>query len=321
MARVFDLEEIFNDADTELVRLPRQQAGSPQGLGVTLIADYTLSARAWLPSAAIVDLLGEFGVTSGSARTTISRLARRGLIEGRRDGRYSAYRLTDPAADNLSGGGREIAVFGAGEEPWDGYWTLVAFSIPQEESTQRRAIREHLRWRGYAPLYDGVWVSPHALAADEETALAGVAFGAMSVFRAQHVEMGTGATRNPASAWDIAGIAKQYTTFIRRWSRLLPRIAKGGVSGAAAVRLRTEVMDVYRRFPVIDPLLPVELLPTSWPRARAREVFTKVYDGLARPAEAHVQAVVAEAADGSHPGIRAHTVAEMAAGIGKKHRP
>ncbi len=46
------------------VRLPRRQAGnSPQGLAVTLLADYTLRTRAWLPSAAIVALLAEAGVS------------------------------------------------------------------------------------------------------------------------------------------------------------------------------------------------------------------------------------------------------------------
>lgn len=313
---MFNLGEIFLDSDAASVRLPRRQVGSPQGLGITLIADYTLSARAWLPSAAIVDLLGEFGVTTGAARTTISRLARRGVLEGRRDGRYSAYRLTDPAAANLSNGGRGIAAFGAGPESWDGWWTLVAFSMSQEESTQRRAVREHLRWRGYVPLYDGVWVSPHPLTDPERTALAGVAFGAMSVFRGQHLELETWATRNPIDAWDIAGIAKEYATFVRRWSKMLPRITAGSISGNAAVRLRTEVMDTYRRFPVLDPLLPIELLPPGWPRARARELFVAVYDGLAEPAQEHVRAIVARVADGEHPHIRAHTVAELGTGVG-----
>lgn len=315
MARVFSIDEIFPDGAAESGRLPRRQAGSPQGLGVTLIADYTLSARAWLPSAAIVALLGEFGVTSGAARTTISRLARRGALEGRRQGRHSSYRLTEPAAVNLSMGGRGIAAFAAGPESWDGSWTLVAFSIPQEEGTQRRAVRDHLRWRGYAPLYDGVWVSPHPLTAEERTSLAGVALGAMSVFRAQHLELETEASRNAVDAWDIAGIAREYTTFIRRWSRLLPRMTAGGITGAAAVRARTEVMDTYRRFPVLDPMLPIELLPPGWPRAHARELFVAVYDGLAEPAQDHVRTVVASAADRPHPEIRAHTVAELSAGF------
>jgi phenylacetic acid degradation operon negative regulatory protein len=74
-------------------------------------------------------------------------------------------------------------------------------------------------------------------------------------------------------------------------------------------------MDLYRRFLVLDPLLPIELLPTGWPRVRAREVFVAVYDGLAEPAQEHVRGIVARVADGPHSQIRAHTVAEMVAGL------
>ncbi|MEE3921408.1 cytochrome P450 [Micromonospora sp. BRA006-A] len=59
----------------------------------------------------------------------------------------------------------------------------------------------------------------------------------------------------------------------------------GSVDGAAAVRARTEVMDTYRRFPTLDPRLPLELLPAGWPRRAARDLFAAVYDGLAEAAE------------------------------------
>lgn len=78
----YDIEEIFPEDTSGPVRLPRRQAGSsPQGLAVTLLADYTLSSRAWLPSAGILALLAEAGVTPAGARTAISRLARRGVLE------------------------------------------------------------------------------------------------------------------------------------------------------------------------------------------------------------------------------------------------
>ena len=51
MVSPYDIEDIYPD-DPASVRLPRQQAGSTaQSLAVTLIADYTLRTRAWLPSA------------------------------------------------------------------------------------------------------------------------------------------------------------------------------------------------------------------------------------------------------------------------------
>lgn len=313
----FDIEEIFPDVGTGSVRLPRRQAGSsPQGLAGTLVADYTLTTRAWLPSAVIVALLAESGVSSGGARTAISRLARRGVLESNRHGRRSSYRLTPAAAANLAVGGAWIAAFAGLAESWDGCWTLVAFSLPQEEGTRRRALRGRLRWLGYAPLYDGLWLSPHALGPRAEAELAAESLGSMTVFRARHVEIGTVAGRNPIDAWDVPAIAEQYEAFVRRWEPVLPRIRSGKLAGAEAVRARTEVMDTYRRFPVLDPLLPSRLLPPGWLRCRARELFVAVYDGLAEPAQEHVRAVLSRFAD-PRPDIRAHTIAELSAGLAK----
>ena len=61
--------------------------------------------------------------------------------------------------------------------------------------------------------------------------------------------------------------------------------------------------------------LPIDLLPSGWPRARAREVCVAVYDGLAQPAQDHVRAVVARYDEEPRPDIQAHTIAAMSAGI------
>lgn len=52
------LREMFPDAVEERVRFPRRREGrSPQDLATIVVADYTASTRAWLPTAAIVALL------------------------------------------------------------------------------------------------------------------------------------------------------------------------------------------------------------------------------------------------------------------------
>lgn len=288
-----------------------------QGLAETLIADYTLPSRAWLPSAAIVVLLGEFGVASGAARTTISRMARRGVLERSTQGRHSSYRLTREHATALWTGGGLIAAYTTQPDSWDGWWTVISFSVPEEESTRRRALRNALRGWGYAPLYDAVWVSPCPLTPEARRDLAGVAPGSMSVFRARQVELDAAVDRQPIQAWDLAAVAGQYEEFIRRWTSLLPHIAAGNVVGAAAVRARTELMDTYRYFfPTLDPLLPAESLPPDWPRVRAREVCIAVYDGLAQQAQEYVRGVVACFEDGPHGDVSAHTIAAMSVGSG-----
>jgi phenylacetic acid degradation operon negative regulatory protein len=281
---------------------------------VTLLADYTLRSRAWVPSAAVVALLGESGVSAAGARTAISRLARRGVLEGSRQGRQSAYRLTSPVAAHLSSGGRWIVSTSADGTPWDGWWTLVAFSLPQQESARRRTLRGQLRWLGFAPLYDALWISPHELTVKAFTELT-QELGALTVFRARHLQLDAVGARAPITAWDIASITDMYESFIRRWRPTLSRIRARRVPGPEAVRARTEVMDTYRRFPVVDPHLPLELLPPGWLRATAREVFVAVYDGLAAAAEKHVRQVAARFAGEANPGIRAHTVADLLIGV------
>ena len=312
----FQIEEIYPELTSQRVRLPRRHGGSsPPGLVVTLMADYTLRNEAWLSAAALLSLLSEFGVTSTAARAAISRLVRRGVLRSRRDGRHSSYQLTEQAAAELSGGGVWIADFAAEPESWDGFWTFVTFSMPKEETTRRNALRVHLRWRGFAPLYDGVWVSPQPLSSQELADLAPVASGAITVIRAQHVPLDAEADRSPVAAWDLDALAGHYESFVRDWGALLPGIGEGSVTGAAAVRARTEVMDTFRRFPMIDPELPTKLMPPGWARGAAREVFVAVYDGLAQPAQEYVRAVASEATGVPQPDIQAHTVAEIHAGI------
>ena len=61
---------------------------------------------------------------------------------------------------------KTIFSFGRSPEPWDGMWSLVAFSIPEEHRAARDELRKALRWLGFAPLYDGLWVSPRDHAAE-----------------------------------------------------------------------------------------------------------------------------------------------------------
>ncbi|SCL14399.1 transcriptional regulator, PaaX family [Micromonospora nigra] len=314
MASPFDIEDIYPDDTDHPLRLPRRQVGtSTQGVAVTLLADYTLRTRAALPSAAVVALLTETGVTTAGARTAISRLARRGVLDGSRRGRHSSYRLSRAAAANLSAGGHRILA--PTDTTWDGCWTIVAFSLPQERGAQRRALRGQLRWCGYAPLYDGLWISPYDLTPPAQAQLAQLTPGAVTVFRARQTALASTGSRAPIDAWDVDAIGRHYEQFLRRWTPLLPQVEAGRVDGAAAVRARTEVMDTYRRFSTLDPQLPLELLPPGWGRRPARELFSAIYDGLAEPAQRHVRAVVARFTDGTQPGIQAHTTADLLIGV------
>ena len=98
-------------------------------------------------------------------RAALSRLTRNGLLVTSKTGRRTFPRLSSRAAAILDDGARRIFSFGAANQPWDGMWRLVAFSIPEDNRSASDALRKQLRWLGFAPLYDGLWVSPrdHAI--------------------------------------------------------------------------------------------------------------------------------------------------------------
>jgi phenylacetic acid degradation operon negative regulatory protein len=311
----FDLKETIPGLGQ--VRFPGKRVRmSPQGLAETLLADYSLRTRAWLPVGALVELLTEFGATPGAARTTLSRLAQRGVLERRRQGRHSSYRFTEPAAVALAIGGMVIASIPQQSEAWSGSWTLIAFSLPEGGDTRRRALRSRLRILGYAPLYDALWVSPHPPNQETTAALAEIGPGRTTVFRARQIDLDrSSTTRHPLEAWDLVGVAREYDSFLRRWSTLLPRIRAQGIQGAEALRVRTEVMDVYRRFIALDPFIPLSMMPPGWPRERARDVFETVYDGLAQPALEHVLEIVSRAGEDAWPEVGSHTLADLLGGL------
>jgi phenylacetic acid degradation operon negative regulatory protein len=273
------------------VDLPRLQSGtSPQHLLLTLLGDYWYSRAEHLPSAALVAVAGEFGVSEVGARAAVSRLARRGLLESSRRGRRTYYGLTPRAREVLDEGGQHIMAFGLQTLPWDGGWTVAAFTLPEEQRDLRHVVRTRLRWLGFAPLYDGVWVSPRATPDDTENVLTGLDVTGATVFRSTGEIRG----RSPIEAWDLGDLRTAYKDFIAECEPLLTRIRQGSVGASEALLARTGVSDTWRVFPGLDPELPAELLPADWPRKRAREVFVEAYDALGPLAEIRIRQVLAE---------------------------
>jgi len=269
--------------------LPRQQSGSaPQHLLVTLLGDYWLDPAAQVPTAAVVDVLAEFDVSAVNARTALSRLSRRGLVATERSGRHAHLRLSADARRDLSSGAARIMRFGLPAGPWDGLWTLVTFSLPEEQRNVRHRLRSTLRWLGFAVLFDGVWVSPGSPLDRLEELFTHLGVESFSVLRVLEPALG----RSPLHAWDLSSTQRAYEDFLDAHDRLRDRVRTGSVGSAEALVSRTRVMDAWRALPALDPGLPDELLPADWPRVRARALFTELYDSLGPLSEHRVRQLV-----------------------------
>jgi len=295
---------------------PGPVAQRPPRLLLTLLGDYWWQRTESLPSAAIVGLLAEFGVSDSAARAALSRLTRNGLLVTSRNGRRTFVRLSQRAADVLDDGGRRIFSFGATPAPWDGMWSLVAFSIPEEHRSARDELRKELRWLGFAPLYDGLWVCPRDHAGDVMARLKDLGISTATAFRATALPAvtavgagdaadgdaaeGDGAAGTtlvtadiPARAWDLSGLRDRYQEFTEFAGLLRDQTVAGEITTADALVARTRVMNEWRAFPAMDPDLPYELLPPAWPRAAARDLFITCYDLLGPLAARRVRQIIA----------------------------
>lgn len=252
---------------------------------ITLMADYWLAEGALAPSGVLVDLMGDFGVSVSGSRTLLSRLTKEGRLVAVKEGRRTFYRLSDQARNRLGAGLRRIADFGDSYRGAAERWTCIAFSIPEQQRAVRQQLRKGLSWLGFAPLYDGLWITPRPVAREAESLIVSLGVGHASVFEGRIAGIG-GCHGKPTDAWDLEGIAALYREFLAGTDALGDA---AGADPAEALVLRTELVNVWRSFPRIDPDLPLELLSPNWPRAQAQAAFVRNYDALAPAAMRRVR--------------------------------
>ena len=273
------------------VDLPRFQTGfPPQHLLLTLLGDFWTGCREPLPSAALVAWLSEFDVNEAGARAAIGRLAKRGNLDVVREGRNTSYRVADRLVELLPYGSLHTQSFGYSRTGWNGQWTMVAFAIADDTRRVRLQLRSALELLGYAPLYDGVWVSPYPPNDRLQVTLNSYAEVSCTVIVGP-VEVGDDRV-SPAAAWDLVPLRARYDRFISTFAPVTKRMRTGKLSNRDALVARIQV--AYRWFVIatVDPDLPAELLPSDWPRNAARDIFVDLYDELGPRAEARVRQIV-----------------------------
>lgn len=275
---------------------PRVQSGAqPQRILLALLGDYWRGGDKSIPSATLVRLVTEFGISETSARVALSRLGRRGFLAMSKSGRNTSYSLTPRAERFLEDAIRTILGFGAPRLDWDGRWWCVAFSVPEGDRQLRHALRTKLRWAGFAPLYDGFWICPRDRSPHVLKALRDLDVTSATVFAAAVLpESPRGGA--PPLAWDIKEIKKEYELFIRRHAPTVRRHRAGTLSPTQALVERFAAIDDWLAMSIEDPELPDALLPRRWPRDEARAILLELYDGLGALAASRVREVLVDTA-------------------------
>ncbi len=251
---------------------------------LTLFGDYWWGIGAPVPAGAMVAALGDLGVKEAAARATLSRLVRTGLLRAERTGRRTAHALTDRATEIVREEADWLESFGVDEPEWDGQWSVLAFSIPEARRTLRHHARVRLKWLGFAPLYDGVWISPLTAAEEALAQLRALGVGDLTAMRATLHTSPDG----PQRAWDLDAVAQHYARFAADVRASAPIDDPAG-----ALRERSQLMLAWQGVRGVDAGLPARLLPAPWPRVTARRLFAERFDRLGPLAEQRIREHVA----------------------------
>ncbi|MBF6619297.1 MAG: PaaX family transcriptional regulator [Patulibacter sp.] len=252
----------------------------PQELIVTIFAAYVGSdpRPAW--SGGLVDLLGAFGYSAGAARIALNRVVERQLLERHREGRFISYSPTPRLLELIAVGERRLRTL-ALDAPWDGTWTLVWYSIPEEQRRERHRLGRRLRFLGFGPLEDSTWVAPRDHAGDVDPYLE-----RLGVRNLTGMFVGRQATPPEAiiaRAWDREELVKRYRLFLDEFSPYRDR----SLTDDEAFVVRTRLANTYRRFPYLDPGLPRDVFPAADERKQAATLYEDLLPALEPAARRH----------------------------------
>lgn len=202
-----------------------------------------------LPVAQLVAVAALFGITENRARVALTRMVRAG--EAVTDA--GRYRLTGRLAER---GKRQQQSRRPARATWRGGWTMVVLTGERRLAVERAEHRRSLLAARCAELREGVWMRPDNLP---------LALPPDLVERAQRM---TARPDEPVALaerlWDLTGWQRRASVLVDRLATAPSAdvLAEGFVLSAAVLRHLQA-----------DPLLPDELLPTSWPGDELRAVY------------------------------------------------
>lgn len=200
----------------------------------------------------LVETATLFGISEGSARTALSRMAAAGEVVAE-DGRY---RLTGRLLDRQrrQDEGRRPRL-----RPWDGRWRMAVVTGSRRTAADRADLRAALGRMRLAELREGTWLRPDNL----DLAPTGLA--------AEHctwLVADPDAPLDPGELWDLGRWATEARGLLDELAAVTLEdagdLAPGFVTAAAVLRHLAA-----------DPLLPVELLPAGWPGEELRARYDR----------------------------------------------
>ncbi len=250
----------------------------------------------WLAVADLISLMALFDVDEQAVRSATSRMKRSGLLITERRGASAGYRLSPETVELLADGDRRIFRAAADESVHEG-WVLAIFSVPETQRKHRYLIRSRLSWLGFGQVASGVMLAPLGLRREAEHMLQRTHLDEFVTLWESTLVIRHDERAMVARAWDLTSISDAHHDFIAEFEPVARRWrTPADASPASAFVDYVDGLSHWRHLPYLDPGLPQELLPATWPGAAARALFSDIVELLEYPAFQHFVTVVGASA-------------------------
>jgi len=209
-----------------------------------------------LPVRALVRVGGLFGMAEQTVRVALTRMVATGDVTAD-DGVYQlSSRLVQRQAQQEEGCSPRL-------KAWDGRWEMVVVTAVSRSLPDRVALRKAMAALRLAEFREGVWIRPDNLVREP----GGLSWPGADLVAEQCAFFDSRPVVEPAalarSLWDLDEWAAQATR-LRRELDVAASLKDGFIVIAEALRHL-----------LIDPCLPAELLPASWPGTGLRTRYAE----------------------------------------------
>jgi phenylacetic acid degradation operon negative regulatory protein len=244
-----------------------------RSLILALYDDYLFRKSNEVSIAGMVKTLTLFGFSDCAVRSAVSRMYRSGLLKARRDSQGSHYSLTDKAHKVLREH-TDLSCQHPGDN-WDGIWSIVTYSIPENLYKVRRELRLGLAWLGYGTLSEATWISPRDLTQPVKDLTQSLGIKEYVYYFHVRLDKAVSPEIILTRCWNLPRINRKYAFFIDQFRPKLSGYIGIDTETIEPKKCLIELLNLiyeFRRLPP-GPDLPRELLPEDWLRPEAETLF------------------------------------------------
>jgi len=161
---------------------------------------------------------------------------------------------------------RDFPIFKFAQKPWDHFWRIVFYDIPEEQRRTRVGLKRKLVELGFGKLQESVYISTFDFAEDIREYILAHNLGDW-VFVSVSRRLFAGNERALAEkVWNLTELNQRYEDWLENLEK---NKGKGGL-----------VYDSFLEIVRDDPCLPRELLPDDWQGEKAKKEAKKLLANL-----------------------------------------